>query len=289
MALHLMAGSDRAWVWHAMDAADGEPTLELLAIKFKDLTIAASFKEMFEGAQTKIRLQEAADDGGQIGSQEEGGATASSSSISHAGDGVAKATPSSKVGGEVNPEEEREFHFHPIVKLPDNVDIITGEEQEVAVFLGRGKLYRFDGGVRQWKERGVGDMKIMKEEETDVYRIVMRRDQIHKVCANHYITSSMALHPMAGSDRAWVWHAMDAADGEPTSEQLAIKLKDPSIAASFKEMFEEAQTKIRLQEAADDGGQTGTPEEGGATASSSSSTSRAEDGVAKATPSSKGD
>ena len=98
----------------------------------------------------------------------------------------------------------------------------------------------------------------------------------------------MAIHPMAGSDRAWVWHAMDAADGEPTSEQLAIKFKDPSIAASFKEMFEEAQLKIRLQDSADDDGQTGTPEEGGA-ASSSSSTSHAGDGVAKATPSSKGD
>ena len=87
-----------------------------------------------------------------------------------------------EVGGEVNPEEERDIHFQPIVKLPDNVDIVTGEEQEVAVFVGRGKLYRFDGGVRQWKERGVGDMKIMKEEETDVYAYRrMRRDQIHKV------------------------------------------------------------------------------------------------------------
>ena len=81
----------------------------------------------------------------------------------------------------MNPEEERDIQFQPIVKLPDNVDLVTGEEQEVAEFVGRGKLYRFDGGLRQWKERGVGDMKIMREEDKEVYRIVMRRDQIHKV------------------------------------------------------------------------------------------------------------
>lgn len=38
----------------------------------------------------------------------------------------------------------------------------TGEEEEREVFRERGKLYRFDNG--QWKERGTGDMKILKHE-----------------------------------------------------------------------------------------------------------------------------
>ena len=91
---------------------------------------------------------------------------------------------SSHAGDEATyPEEECDVHFQPIVQLPDKVDLITGEEEEIPTFVGRGKLYRFDTELRQWKERGVGDMKIMHSHETDVFRIVMRRDQIHKVLA----------------------------------------------------------------------------------------------------------
>ena len=51
-------------------------------------------------------------------------------------------------------------HFEPIIPLPDLVEIKTGEEDEQEMFCSRGKLYRWNDA--QWKERGLGDIKILK-------------------------------------------------------------------------------------------------------------------------------
>ena len=53
----------------------------------------------------------------------------------------------------------------------------------------RAKLFRFAKDSNEWKERGTGDVKFLKHKRTLKTRIVMRRDQTLKVCANHYSTS----------------------------------------------------------------------------------------------------
>lgn len=45
-------------------------------------------------------------------------------------------------------------------------DLKTGEEDEAVVFRHRAKLYRFDSASSQWKERGVGEVKILKNLNT---------------------------------------------------------------------------------------------------------------------------
>ena len=40
-----------------------------------------------------------------------------------------------------------------------------GEEEEKAVFAYRAKLFRFDGDANQWKEKGLGEMKILQHKE----------------------------------------------------------------------------------------------------------------------------
>jgi Ran-binding protein 1 len=52
----------------------------------------------------------------------------------------------------------------------------------------RAKLFRFAKESNEWKERGTGDVKFLKHKQTNKTRIVMRRDQTLKVCANHYST-----------------------------------------------------------------------------------------------------
>lgn len=52
----------------------------------------------------------------------------------------------------------------------------TGEEDEAILFESRGKLYRFVSG--EWKEKGVGVIKILQHRDTKKTRILMRRDQV---------------------------------------------------------------------------------------------------------------
>uniref|UniRef100_A0A674I463 RAN binding protein 2 n=1 Tax=Terrapene triunguis TaxID=2587831 RepID=A0A674I463_9SAUR len=138
-------------------------------------------------------------------------------------------------------EEERDGqYFEPVVPLPDLVEVASGEENEQVVFSHRAKLYRYDKDANQWKERGIGDIKILQNYDNKQVRIVMRRDQVLKLCANHRITPDMNMQQMKGTERAWVWTACDFADGERKVELLAVRFKLQDVAESFKQIFDEA-------------------------------------------------
>uniref|UniRef100_A0A8C6SEW7 Ran-specific GTPase-activating protein n=1 Tax=Neogobius melanostomus TaxID=47308 RepID=A0A8C6SEW7_9GOBI len=132
-------------------------------------------------------------------------------------------------------EDEDGPHFEPIVPLPDKVDLKTGEEDEEEMFCNRAKL-----GNRQCQN--------LKNAANGKVRLLMRREQVLKICANHYITTDMLLKPNAGSDKSWVWNAIDYADEEPKPEQLAIRFKSVDEAARFKDKFKEAQKVVQEHE-----------------------------------------
>lgn len=46
-------------------------------------------------------------------------------------------------------------HYDPIIALPDEIEVRTGEEEEQKVFGERAKLYRYDNENHEWKERGI--------------------------------------------------------------------------------------------------------------------------------------
>lgn len=85
----------------------------------------------------------------------------------------------------------------------------SGEEDEEILFKERAKLYRWDRDLGQWKERGVGDLKILYHPSKRFYRILMRREQVLRVCANHTIIPAMELKPMNASANALIWTATD--------------------------------------------------------------------------------
>jgi Ran-binding protein 1 len=142
-----------------------------------------------------------------------------------------------------NPEnEEPDVEFQPVVHLTEKVDTKTNEELEEQVFKMRAKLFKFDRESREWKERGTGDVRLLKHKENGKTRLVMRRDKTLKVCANHYgmrhnqqklgqrwrlmctVVPDMKLSPNVGSDRSWVWNAAaDVSEGEPEAQTLAIR------------------------------------------------------------------
>lgn len=61
----------------------------------------------------------------------------------------------------------------------------------------RAKLFKFSKESSEWKERGTGDVRLLKHKENGKTRLVMRRDKTLKVCANHY---SKFLVPLTAVD-----------------------------------------------------------------------------------------
>ena len=113
------------------------------------------------------------------------------------------------------------------------------------VFCQRAKLYRYVQNTKEWKERGVGEMKILYHREHGTYRLLLRREQVHKVVCNILLTSDLEFRTMNTSDRAWVWAGMNYAEPENAEvEQLAVKFKTPELAAQFKEAVDNAQLDL---------------------------------------------
>ncbi|XP_008547623.1 ran-specific GTPase-activating protein [Microplitis demolitor] len=139
-------------------------------------------------------------------------------------------------------EEEIDPHFEPIISLP-LIEVSSNEEDEVEMLKLRAKLYRYDSSNNppEWKERGTGDVKLLRHTTKHTVRVVMRRDKTLKICANHFITPWMELKPNCGSDRAWVWSVLaDYADELLKPELLAIRFANAEHASLWKETFEKA-------------------------------------------------
>ncbi|URE38001.1 Protein tyrosine kinase [Musa troglodytarum] len=177
-------------------------------------------------------------------------------------------------------EEDTGAHVSPIVRL-EEVAVTTGEEDEDSLldlyfpnpsllfsrfllnrgFWGRGldrffccrrrraKLYRFDKVGNQWKERGSGNVKLLKHKETGKVRLVMRQAKTLKICANHLVVPSIKMQEHAGSDKSCVWHAMDFSDGELKEEMFAIRFGSVENCKKFREMVEEiAESVDKIEE-----------------------------------------
>lgn len=94
--------------------------------------------------------------------------------------------------------ESEDVHFEPVIRLTEKVEVKTNEEMEEQLFKMRAKLFKFDKSNNEWKERGTGDVRLLKHKDNQKTRLVMRRDKTLKVCANHYSMLSLALRLFAG-------------------------------------------------------------------------------------------
>lgn len=140
---------------------------------------------------------------------------------------------------EDDPEEEAKGDWKPLVELPEVV-LSTGEEGMDCIFKTRAKLYRWSD--EQWKERGVGDCKLMRHVETNKVSLIMRQDQTKKVIANFVLEEDplCQLLSHAGSDKAWVWMTHDFSEDESVRTRFALRLTKVEEAQRFKDAFKEA-------------------------------------------------
>ena len=67
-----------------------------------------------------------------------------------------------------------------------DVAVVKGTEDEVPIFRNRVKLFRFRDN--QWKERGVGNARLMRNKETKKVRLVMRQEKTLKPIADFMLS-----------------------------------------------------------------------------------------------------
>lgn len=65
-----------------------------------------------------------------------------------------RADPNSAQNDDAPLDDNYDPHYDPIISLPDEIKVSTGEEEETKIFSDRAKLFRFDTKLKEWKERG---------------------------------------------------------------------------------------------------------------------------------------
>lgn len=125
----------------------------------------------------------------------------------------------------------------------------------------RAKLFRWRDD--QWKERGIGNAKLMRDREEKQIRFVMRQEKTLKPVANFiskcYLqvickltltnlsfvlvaeAPQCVLKPMPNAEKAFVWFVQDFSEGEAQVEKFAIRLRTADDAEQFKSKLEAAQ------------------------------------------------
>ena len=149
------------------------------------------------------------------------------------------ADPSKLAVAEEQVEEENPETFDdgaPRAPIIPEVTISSGEDEDEVLWEKRCKLYRsgedtVDGKkVIVWKERGLGEAKLLLNKAKNYVRFLMRREGTLKICAHHVIIPEMELRPMTGSDKAFVWSTpADYADGGAQPENLAIRFGQVAV------------------------------------------------------------
>ena len=147
-------------------------------------------------------------------------------------------------------EEESTATFEPVIQL-EEVEVKSGTEEEETLHTFRAKLFLYGEtlldkgtGKKTWKERGIGDARILRHRDHQRLRFLMRQEKTMKVIANHALDPRIVLEPNAGSDRSWVWSCFDFADGELEEKVFAARFANSELADDFKNKYEECQREM---------------------------------------------
>uniref|UniRef100_A0A1A9VEI3 RanBD1 domain-containing protein n=1 Tax=Glossina austeni TaxID=7395 RepID=A0A1A9VEI3_GLOAU len=140
--------------------------------------------------------------------------------------------------GNNSTDENYDPHYEPIIALPEEIVITTGEEEETKLFGERANLFRWDDTNKEWKERGVGELKILFHPIKQTYRMLMRREQIYKLILNQVVNSDFSFSEMNKNPKSFLWGAMNYAEcPEGVLEKLAVRFKNVKLAEQFREQL----------------------------------------------------
>lgn len=165
----------------------------------------------------------------------------------------AQSTPVESSHNKSHHEEDVDHYeptaqFEPVIALPDLVEVKTGEEDEDVMFVHRAKVLRFDPTAKEWKDRGVGDMKVLVHKtDPNKARLVMRREQIFKLCCNMVITKELTFKKMTTT--TYSFGGQDFSENEMRTETLAIRFKTPELLEQFLTAVKGVQQKLGTSKA----------------------------------------
>lgn len=128
-----------------------------------------------------------------------------------------------------------------IVDLSDKSNVGTGEEFEEEITKFRAKIYRFHD--KQWKERGIGELKVLKHKNSGKIRLLCRGEKTHKCILNHYAIKQQIfgdLQKLQTSNNCWTWAAQDIADEVVKVEKFCVKLTSKEQYERFEIVFNDA-------------------------------------------------
>ena len=138
-----------------------------------------------------------------------------------------------------NPEEEVAEGNWKLIDLPD-AEVKSGEEETDEIFNVRAKLYRWRDD--QWKERGVGQAKVLKHKKTGKYSFILRQDATMKLMAFFYIYGKglCKLQKLQTADKSLFWSCVDFSEGSPKIEKFCLRVKTGEELEQFQKAFETA-------------------------------------------------
>ncbi|KAG0200579.1 hypothetical protein BGX28_006403 [Mortierella sp. GBA30] len=128
--------------------------------------------------------------------------------------------------GEYDPSEEVEHSFGAgVFSSADQIDVQTGEEDEMNIYQTKGKLYADTEKTHAWKERGKGTFKVnVSRKDTKLARLVMRTDGVLRLILNVAIFPDMNM--VITGDKYVRFIGIE--DGKPIP--FLLKVKDATVA-----------------------------------------------------------
>ena len=129
------------------------------------------------------------------------------------------------------------------------------------LFLYGETLLNKGTGEKTWKERGIGEARILRHRERQSLRFLMRREKTMKIIANFRIDPRIQLEPNTGDDRSWVWSCQDFSEDVSEGKTFALRFCNSEAAREFKEKYADCQTEMQNllvgEDELDVGGETG--------------------------------
>ncbi|KAF9912989.1 hypothetical protein BX616_010190 [Lobosporangium transversale] len=117
----------------------------------------------------------------------------------------------------------------------DQIDVQTGEEDEINIYQTKGKLYADSDKTHTWKERGKGTFKVnVGQHDTKVARLVMRADGVLRLILNVAIFPDMNV-VITGEKYI---RFIGIEDGKPIS--FLLKVKDAVVASEVVDAINHA-------------------------------------------------